>query len=87
MTGIISNFYLAMPWSEFGPGTGLGVCVKVLLAVGRWFPPGTPVSSTSKTDVHPDHRLDMTLVVADVLKPQETKPAFRSPANKMQVHA
>ena len=29
------------------------VCVKVcqLLAVGRWFPPGTPVSSTSETDI------------------------------------
>ena len=36
---------------------GLGrdrICVKlssVLLAVGRWFPPGTPVSSTSQTDI------------------------------------
>ena len=31
----------------------LAVSVKVcqLLAVGRWFPPGTPVSSTSETDI------------------------------------
>ena len=26
------------------------VRVRILLAVGRWFPPGTPVSSTRKTD-------------------------------------
>jgi hypothetical protein len=30
------------------------LCNKVyqLLATGRWFPPGTPVSSTNKTDRH-----------------------------------
>ena len=30
-----------------------------LLAVGRWFPPGTPVSSTRKL-ISSFHRLDMT---------------------------
>ena len=38
-------------WPEFGPGTGQKPYVSKfcqLLAVGRWFPPGAPVSSTSK---------------------------------------
>ena len=39
-----------------------------LLAVGRWFPPGTPVSSTSETDISSQfHRLDMTLAVSEAL--------------------
>ena len=33
----------------------------LLLAVGRWFPPGTPVSSTKKLISSSFHRLDMTL--------------------------
>ena len=35
------------------------------LAVGRWFPPGAPVSSTSETDISASsfHCLDMTLAV------------------------
>ena len=41
-----------------------------LLAVGRWFPPGTPVSSTRKLiSSSPFHRLDMTLAVAEALSP------------------
>ena len=37
-----------------------------LLAVGRWFPPGTPVSSTRKLISSSSfHRLDMTLAVAE----------------------
>ena len=40
-----------------------------LLAVGRWFPPGTPVSSTRKLISSSFHCLDMTLAVAEALKP------------------
>ena len=40
-----------------------------LLAVGRWFPPGTPVSSTRKLVSSSFHRLDMTLAVAEALNP------------------
>ena len=42
-----------------------------LLAVGRWFPPGTPVSSTRKLISSSFHRLDMTLAVAEVLTPNK----------------
>ena len=48
------------------------VCVEKfhqLLAVGRWFPPGAPVSSTRKLISSSFHRLDMTLAVAEVLNP------------------
>ena len=48
------------------------VCVKKfhqLLAVGRWFPPGAPVSSTRKLISSSFHRLDMTLAVAEALNP------------------
>ena len=49
-----------------------------LLAVGRWFPPGTPVSSTRKLVSSSFHRLDMTLAVAEALDPNKpTKPAIR----------
>ena len=41
-------------------------------AVGRWFPPGTPVSSTRKLISSPSfHRLDMTLAVAEALNPNK----------------
>ena len=40
-----------------------------LLAVGRWFPPGTPVSSTRKLISSSFHRLDMPLAVAEALNP------------------
>ena len=42
-----------------------------LLAVGRWFPPGTPVSSTRKLISSSFHRLDMTLAVAEALNPNK----------------
>ena len=42
-----------------------------LLAVGRWFPPGTPVSSTRKLISSSFHRLDMTLAVAEALTPNK----------------
>ena len=48
------------------------LCVKKfhqLLAVGRWFPPGAPVSSTRKLISSSFHRLDMTLAVAEALNP------------------
>ena len=43
-------------------------------AVGRWFPPGTPVSSTRKLISSSFHRLDMTLAVAEALNPNKPKP-------------
>ena len=49
------------------------MCEKLhqLLAVGRWFPPGTPVSSTRKLISSSFHRLDMTLAVAEALHPNK----------------
>ena len=49
------------------------MCEKVhrLLAVGRWFPPGTPVSSTRELISSSFHRLDMTLAV-NPNKPNQT---------------
>ena len=42
------------------------------IAVGRWFPPGTPVSSTRKLIQSSSfHRLDMTLAVAEALTPNK----------------
>ena len=48
---------------------------RQLLAVGRWFPPGTPVSSTRKliSSSSSFHRLDMTLAVAEALNPIKLK--------------
>ena len=48
------------------------MCEKFLqlLAVGRWFPPGTPVSSTRKL-ISSFHRLDMTMAVAEALNPNK----------------
>ena len=45
-----------------------------LLAVGRWFPPGTPVSFTIKLISSSYHRLDMTLAVAEALNPNNPPP-------------
>ena len=42
-----------------------------LLAVGRWFPRGTLVSSTRKLISSSFHRLDMTLAVAEALNPNK----------------
>ena len=57
------------------PGLGRGrMCEKFhqLLAVGRWFPLGTPVSSTRiLISSSSFHRLDMTLAVAEALNPNE----------------
>ena len=44
---------------------------RQLLAVGRWFPPGTPVSSTRELISSSFHRLDMTLAVAEALNPNK----------------
>ena len=46
---------------------------RQLLALGRWFPPGTPVSSTRKliSSSSSFHRLDMTLTVAEALNPNK----------------
>ena len=45
---------------------------RTWLAVGRWFPPGTPVSSTRKLISSSSfHRLDMTLAVAEALNPNK----------------
>ena len=45
----------------------------LLAAVGWWFPPGTPVSSTRKliSSSSSFHRLDMTLAVAEALNPNK----------------
>ena len=53
--------------------TYIRMCEKFhqLLAVGRWFPPGTPVSSTRKLISSSFHRLDMTLAVAEALNPNK----------------
>ena len=75
------------------PGLGRGrMCEKFnqLLAVSRWFPPGTPVSSTRKliSSSSSFHRLDMTLAVAEALnpnKPNQTSSKdhllYRTPSN------
>ena len=48
-----------------------------LLAIGWWFPPGAPVSSTSETDIpSPFHRLDMTLAVGEALSQTKLKQRF-----------
>ena len=39
--------------------------------IGRWFPPGTPVSSTRKLISSSFHRLDMTVAVAEALNPNK----------------
>ena len=62
------------------------ICVKVcqLLAVGWWFPPGTPASSTSETDIiHHYHHLDMTLAVAEALSPNKPNQTLNS-QNQLQ---
>ena len=46
---------------------------NVFKPVGRWFPPGTPVSSTRKLISSSFHRLDMTLTVAEALNPNKPK--------------
>ena len=54
------------------------VCEKFLqlLAVGRWFPPGTPVSSSRKLiSLTSFHRLDVTLAVAEALTPNKPNQA------------
>ena len=56
------------------PGLGRGrMCEKFhqLLAVGRWFPLGTLVSSTRKLISSSFHHLDMPLAVAEGLTPNE----------------
>ena len=45
------------------------VSFQTNIQVGRWFPPGTPVSSTRKLISSSFHRLDMTLAVAEALNP------------------
>ena len=63
----------------YGDATGhnkrCGTGSDQLLAVGRWFPPGTPVSSTRKLISSSFHRLDITLAVAEALSPNKPKQA------------
>ena len=57
-----------------------------LLAVVRWFPPGTPVSSTRKLISSSSfHCLDVTLAVAEALNPNKPKPLNLS-FTKVAVH-
>ena len=59
-------------------GTFSTLLLLRLLATGRWFPPGIPVSSTRKLISSSSfHLLDMTLAVAEALnanKLNQTKP-------------
>ena len=68
--------HLCSPSSIAGLGRGR-MCEKFhqLLAVGRWFPPGTPVSSTRGliSSSSSFHRLDMTLAIAEALNPNKPK--------------
>ena len=50
---------------------GIHFEVQAPNTVGRWFPPGTPVSSTRKLVSSSFHRLDMTLAVAEALNPNK----------------
>ena len=62
---LLITIVIAWPWTCLGP------------KVGRWFPPGTPVSSTRKLISSSFHRLDMTLAVAEALnpnKPNQNRP-------------
>ena len=63
-----------------------------LLAVGRWFPPGSPVSSTRKLISSSSfHRLDMTLAVAEALNPNKPNRtdvlSFRVPPAELNISA
>ena len=69
-----------VPGSRYGTST-TGATLTILyflLAVGRWFPPGTPVSSTIKLISSSFHRRDMTLAVAEALNP--IKPNINPPS-------
>ena len=46
-----------------------------LVGVGRWFPPGAPVSSPSETGISSSlfHCVDITLAVAEALDPNKAK--------------
>ena len=59
-------------------------CDKVCqwLATGRWFSPGTPVSSTNKTDHHDINKIllkmalnTITITLSTIVKPIETEPS------------
>ena len=60
---------LRISFLDILPGGQTRMCEKFhqLLAVGRWFPPGTPVSSTRKLTSSSFHYFDMTLAVAEAL--------------------
>ena len=47
---------------------------NLLLSSDQWFSPGTPVFSTSETDISSSfHQLDMTLTVTEALRPKTNK--------------
>ena len=63
---------LASSLSDQGFIASLESSLTVTKAVGRWFPPGTPVSSTRKLISSSSfHRLDTTLAVATALNPNK----------------
>ena len=55
------------------------------VTVGRWFPPGTPVSSTRKLISSSFHRLDMTLAVAEALNPNKPNQTNGVTLNKQKI--
>ena len=67
----INNTTHTLDHCSFSVGPMCEKCHQ-LLAVGRWFPPGTLVSSTRKLISSSFHRLDMTLAVAEALNPNTT---------------
>jgi hypothetical protein len=48
-----------------------------LLATGRWFSPGTPVSSTNKTDYHDITEILLKVDLNTINQPNQTKPSHR----------
>ena len=64
-------------WDRIPPSWGVlntTFCDKVCqwLATGRWFSPGTLISSTNKTDCH-DITEILLKVVLSIIKPNQTK--------------
>ena len=52
---------------------------------GRWFPPGSPVSSTRKLISSSSfHRLDMTLAVAEALTPNKPNQSNISEVQRLR---
>ena len=70
LTGCSGDSPKDIDWLQWGFPWGCSPLGPLMSApVGRWFPPGAPVSSTRKLISSSFHRLDMTLAVAEALNP------------------